>query len=144
MENYIGVKMIKAEPCTAWKDTGEYKVGDAGYKVLYEDGYESWSPKEIFEKAYRKFNIDQNKITQKDVDGFITEVEVKQVRDNTVLVIVTLANGFTLSETSACVDPKNFSMDIGVECCMEKIKDKVWFLLGFLLQCANGMNKGVE
>jgi hypothetical protein len=24
-----------------------------GYKVVYEDGYESWSPKDVFEKAYR-------------------------------------------------------------------------------------------
>lgn len=25
---------------------------DAGYHVRYEDGYESWSPKDAFEKAY--------------------------------------------------------------------------------------------
>jgi hypothetical protein len=25
-----------------------------GYKVVYEDCYESWSPKDVFEKAYRK------------------------------------------------------------------------------------------
>ena len=24
-----------------------------GYKVVYEDGYESWSPKDVFEKAYK-------------------------------------------------------------------------------------------
>ena len=28
------------------------KVGDDGYKVVYEDGYESWSPKDVFEKGY--------------------------------------------------------------------------------------------
>ncbi len=26
---------------------------EEGYKVIYEDGYESWSPKDVFEKAYR-------------------------------------------------------------------------------------------
>jgi hypothetical protein len=26
---------------------------DDGYKVLYPDGYVSWSPKEVFEEAYR-------------------------------------------------------------------------------------------
>lgn len=25
---------------------------EEGYKVVYEDGYESWSPKDVFEKAY--------------------------------------------------------------------------------------------
>ena len=53
MKNYIGTKIIKAEPCVAWKDSGAHKVGDPGYKVCYEDGYESWSPKDVFEKAYR-------------------------------------------------------------------------------------------
>lgn len=28
------------------------KVED-GYKVVYEDGYQSWLPKEVFEKAYK-------------------------------------------------------------------------------------------
>ena len=25
-----------------------------GYRVIYEDGYESWSPAATFERAYRK------------------------------------------------------------------------------------------
>jgi hypothetical protein len=32
---------------------GEYKEGDTGYRVTYEDGYVSWSPKEVFDEAYR-------------------------------------------------------------------------------------------
>ena len=38
MKNYIGVKIVKAEP--------QEKDGRPGYKV-------SWSPKDVFEKAYR-------------------------------------------------------------------------------------------
>ncbi len=45
MLNYIGVKIVKAKP--------EEKDGRPGYKVLYPDGYVSWSPKDVFEKAYR-------------------------------------------------------------------------------------------
>lgn len=44
MKHYIGVKHIQAEPME--------KDGKAGYKVVYPDGYESWSPKEVFEEAY--------------------------------------------------------------------------------------------
>jgi len=63
MKKYIGVKIIQAKPMTH----GEFEAGkgierphndgfdDPGYYVLYEDGYESWSPKDVFEKAYRKF-----------------------------------------------------------------------------------------
>lgn len=54
MEKYIGTKMIEAEACPAWKDAGSHKIGDPGYRVRYADGYESWSPKDVFEAAYRR------------------------------------------------------------------------------------------
>lgn len=71
MKQYIGTKMVKAEPAFRWKmgngsvviqpksDKRVFifdRVEDIqdGYKVIYEDGYESWSPKEVFEKAYRE------------------------------------------------------------------------------------------
>lgn len=54
MYKYIGTKMIEAEPCPAWKDAGDHKIGDPGYRVRYQDGYESWSPKDVFEATYRR------------------------------------------------------------------------------------------
>ena len=48
MKKYIGVKIIKAEPLE--------KDGKPGYMVKYKDGYESWSPKEVFEEAYRELD----------------------------------------------------------------------------------------
>ena len=53
MQKYIGTKIIEAEPCKAWKDTKLHKAGEEGYKARYPDGYESWSPKGVFEEAYR-------------------------------------------------------------------------------------------
>ena len=53
MKKFIGTKLVEAEPCPAWKDAGGHKIGDSGYKVRYSDGYESWSPEEVFERAYR-------------------------------------------------------------------------------------------
>ena len=47
MKQYIGTKMVHAEPMDS-------KGGKEGYKVVYSDGYESWSPKEVFEEAYRE------------------------------------------------------------------------------------------
>ena len=46
MERYIGTKIVLAEP--------EEKDGREGYAVVYEDGYRSWSPRETFERAYRR------------------------------------------------------------------------------------------
>ena len=46
LKNYVGTKFIEAVP--------EKKDGKDGYKVIYEDGYVSWSPKDVFEKAYKE------------------------------------------------------------------------------------------
>lgn len=47
---YIGTKIVEAEPCGR-------KLPDCdaveGYEVVYKDGYTSWSPKSVFEEAYR-------------------------------------------------------------------------------------------
>ena len=62
MKQYIGTKIIQAEP--AYRVDGEVFVKanivpcgvhtEDGYKVVYPDGYESWSPKDVFEAAYRE------------------------------------------------------------------------------------------
>ena len=68
MKKYLGVKIVSAEP--AWKELNQidgtaiklksecpyFKGREDYYKVVYEDGYESWSPKEVFEKAYHCIN----------------------------------------------------------------------------------------
>ena len=66
MDLYIGTKMIEAESMTR----GEYNIfkgwtipenenpNDEGYKVKYSSDYISWSPKQAFESAYKKMNIE--------------------------------------------------------------------------------------
>jgi len=55
---YIGTKMIAAEPMDEgkWALLKGYvqKEDRPGYRVRYEDGYVSWSPKEVFERCYRE------------------------------------------------------------------------------------------
>lgn len=66
-KQYIGSKIVKAWP--AWRCTflGSKVMyvcldevilsgckAEEGYRVEYEDGYLSWSPKEVFEAAYRE------------------------------------------------------------------------------------------
>ena len=61
MDTYIGTKIIQAEPAyrcegTVYPKSGPYPRSmhlEDGYKVRYPDGYESWSPKEVFDEAYR-------------------------------------------------------------------------------------------
>ncbi len=47
MKQYIGTKIIHAKPANRSET-------EPGYFVKYQDGYESWSPKEAFEEAYRE------------------------------------------------------------------------------------------
>ncbi|MCP4141295.1 MAG: hypothetical protein GY755_13595 [Chloroflexi bacterium] len=60
-----------------------------------------------------------------------TEVEFEKP---CTYVTVKMKNGFTLRESTTCVDPANYSEEIGKQICLEKIEDKIWFLLGYALQ----------
>jgi len=57
---YIGCKIIKAVPMdrdSYFKLKGAPSPADEnchGYKVIYPDGYVSWSPRNTFENAYRE------------------------------------------------------------------------------------------
>lgn len=62
MKKYIGTKEIKAKPMTrgaynafkGWVMPSNEVAAEEGYFVEYPDGYTSWSPKKVFEEAYRE------------------------------------------------------------------------------------------
>ena len=158
MKTYIGTKIIQAEPAFRI-DGGIYSPDDIlpkdtdveeGYRVKYPDGYESWSPKDVFEAAYLplvvnpELKTDAPSISQQMVDGFIVETWTTTLGDKTTVVRALLRNGFEIVESSACVSAENYDEKLGREICLEKIKDKIWFLLGFLLQTAVHGVKGPE
>lgn len=151
MKTYIGTKIIEAVPAIR-KGVRVYEEGqptpksmdpvEEGYKVRYPDGYESWSPKDVFERAYLPVTINPDlrteapSISQQMVDDFIRETEVITMGGKTTVVRAILRNGFEVVESSACVSAENYDEALGAKICMEHIKDKVWMLLGFLLQTA--------
>lgn len=82
MKKYIGTKEVTAQPMTAKEaiDKG-YKVnnhtGD-GYEVEYQDGYKSWSPKDVFEGAYKvsETHLDRLKIEETSLIDKINALNV--------------------------------------------------------------------
>ena len=68
------------------------------------------------------------------VDDFITEVHVTTLGEKTAVVRAVLVNGFEIVDASSFVSPENYSEELGKKICLERIKNKVWMLLGFLLQ----------
>lgn len=155
MKTYIGTKIVEAVPAIRMGgkvyDANELiprsmELVEEGYKVRYQDGYESFSPKDVFERFYLELTVNPElrtkkpSISQKMVDDFIVAKEVSTLGDKVTIVRATLRNGFELVESSACVSPENYDEKLGAKICMEKIEDKVWFLLGFLLQTGvNGL-----
>jgi hypothetical protein len=37
-------------------------AGAAGYWVRYDDGYVSWSPRDVFERCYRPLTVDEQRL----------------------------------------------------------------------------------
>ena len=84
MKKYIGLKVVKAEPMTmteAQKVLGrELKpatLEEDGYLVEYKDGYKSWSPKSVFEEAYKPSDtvLDRLKIERYELRERIEKLE---------------------------------------------------------------------
>lgn len=70
---YIGIKFVDAAPMTAEVANEKgYRVnnntGD-GYEVIYEDGYKSWCPKDVFEK--HNFVV-KNEVLAKTCEGMVS------------------------------------------------------------------------
>ena len=64
MKHFIGIKEVDAKPMTrgdynkyrGWQIPADENPEDEGYLVKYSDSYESWSPKEAFDKAYVEYD----------------------------------------------------------------------------------------
>lgn len=69
INSYIGTKIINAEP--------EELNGRAGYRVIYPDGYASWSPAEIFEEAYRQISQHERQL----LDQTEAEAQISMISD---------------------------------------------------------------
>lgn len=148
---YIGVKMIKARK--AWRINGSAivydmnrmvqhdDVVDEGYEVEYPDGYKSFSPKDVFEKAYYMI-LSPNKIQEGDVLNFIKEGYSLRLGEKTTVVCDTTLTGFDTVGIAACVDPQTYDHDMGCGVARRDIKEKIWGHLGFVLQWAiNGLKR---
>lgn len=125
---YVGVKIVKAWP--------EIKDGKEGYTVKYPDGYQSWCPKDVFEAAYFPMGAtNDNTVTQEMVEGFLTNVSATSLTDGkTTLVKGEMATGFVEYFPTSCVDPRNYSEEIGKYIGTKRILDGIWKMLGFVVQ----------
>lgn len=108
MKKYLGVKIVDAESmdseeaertlCREIDTKGEIRPG---YLVTYEDGYESWSPKDVFEKAYKEVGVVADQKEQIgilvnpgdgiwDIVGHTAKIKIPENKDNIVEELFTI------------------------------------------------------
>lgn len=78
----------------------------------------------------------KNTVTKDQIDRILdgSTIQVETIGLKTTLVVVTLANGFEILQSSSCVDASNYDEEMGRSICMKKIEDKLWELEGYKLQ----------
>ena len=66
-KSYVGVKILLARPMheNEWaKNKNQETGGRDGYLVIYDNGYQSWSPKDVFETHYRELSVTEKQVAQ--------------------------------------------------------------------------------
>ena len=78
----------------------------------------------------------RTRITQERINKILlkTEFSTQTVFGKCTVVVAKLPNGFIITESSACIDEKNYDRNLGYEICREKIIGKIWELEGYRLQ----------
>ena len=92
MKKYIGTKEVQAEPMNeltavelgyarANEDNHEWRNG---YHVLYPDNYNSWSPADVFNSAYKLADsfIDRMHIELEELQKRIKKIERREQSEN--------------------------------------------------------------
>ncbi len=75
-------------------------------------------------------------VTKDRIDHLMetAKYEVITAFEKCTIVCAELENGFILVESSACVDPANYSIELGVLYAKEKIRQRIWEMEGYALQ----------
>lgn len=74
------------------------------------------------------------KVTKDSIEAKIAKVDYLVLPDSTVtLCNITLKSGYSVRGESACVDPRNFNLEIGKGLSYKQAFDRLWPLEGYLL-----------
>ena len=78
------------------------------------------------------------RITQEKIDRMMKNATtvVYTAFGKCTIVAMQFENGFILTASSACVDPANYNMKMGVKYAKEQIEHQLWQLEGYALQKA--------
>ncbi len=79
-------------------------------------------------------NRPYEKVTKEGIEARITKVDYLVLPNSTVtLCNIVLENGYSVRGESACVDARNFNLEIGQNLAYKDAFSKLWALEGYLL-----------
>lgn len=73
------------------------------------------------------------RVTKEDMDARIKDVSYSWPFGTVTLCNIALDNGYSVRGESACVDMRNFDVNIGKRLAYDQAVNKLWPLFGFLL-----------
>lgn len=119
----------------------EDREGVPGYLVFFP-----WEAKWIYRDTFLKWAFPMektNSVKQEDVELFLGKnIEMAPADSKTVIVRAEMLSGFVSFDTSSCIDPENFALEVGASEALRKIRGKLWEYLGFALQWGrNGLEE---
>lgn len=147
MKYYMGVHLVQAKPMTlgewlidkSYEDYMGRSSETIGYIVERPNTYPLWISKEEFESIYLPLTRPDS-IMEPDLESFVGSMSetfsVDQPDNKTTMVRMETRTGYVDYATSSCVDPANYNQDIGINNCLGELKNKLWPMLGFVLQWA--------
>lgn len=84
--------------------------------------------------------MNNNKVTEQQVNEILknSEIVVNTLWGKCTVMAAKLPSGFTIVEHTGCVDPANYDEETGKQICLDRIKNEIWKLEGYKLQCELG------
>lgn len=88
-----------------------------------------------------EFEMPEDKVTPELCERMILNYKAVTLADKrTTLVTARLRNNFIITETSTCLRPEDYDPEMGTQICIQKIRDKIWGFMSFMLASATVTN----
>ena len=157
--------IVENEALAPMKYGSEYAIQSIAYGVVSLLSIDTGEVRTISQKLFEEnFAIVHNEEDVMDESGAFTgnipvgvsiqrveevmnhsKVVVYKAFDKCTVVVCQLPSGFVIVESSSCVDPKNYNEQMGIEICMNRIKDRIFEMEAYKLQeDIHMINKGIE
>lgn len=120
ISNIIGYIIVIVSEETGKRGT----ISDVGIRKYFEKVEEPVDDKPLKGVSYEK------------IEKLMAEanINVTTFFGKTTVVAVQFPNGFVITESSSCVDPRAYDKEEGKQICLKRIKERLWEMEGYFLQ----------